>query len=108
MNDEISGHPVLLAYDPLTGVPAGYRRTLGDRVLHFGVSGLIYNAQFLLYQSITRYYQSRYDYVLNAMRLRQAAGSLQVQDLEALDRFLVERKTPEELFADEAKAAASE
>ncbi len=68
----------------------------------------VLNAQFLLYQSITRYYQSRYDYVLNAMRLRQAAGSLQVQDLEALDRFLVERKTPEELFADEAKAAASE
>jgi len=68
----------------------------------------VLNAQFLLYQSITRYYQSRYDYVLNAMRLRQAAGSLQVQDLEALDRFLVERKTPEELFADEAEAAASE
>jgi outer membrane protein len=68
----------------------------------------VLNAQFLLYQSITRYYQSRYDYVLNAMRLRQAAGSLQVQDLESLDRFLVERKTPEELFADEAREAASE
>ncbi len=68
----------------------------------------VLDAQFLLYQSITRYYQSRYDYVLNAMRLRQAAGNLQVQDLEALEQFLVERKTPEELFAEEAAAAASE
>ena len=64
----------------------------------------VLNAQFLLYQSITRYYQSRYDYVLNAMRLRQAAGSLQVQDLERFDQFLVGRKTPEEQFAEEAAA----
>ena len=64
----------------------------------------VLDAQFLLYQSITRYYQSRYDYILNAMRLRQAAGSLQVQDLEALELFLVERKSPEELFAEEAAA----
>ncbi len=68
----------------------------------------VLDAQFLLYQSITRYYQSRYDYLLNAMRLRQAAGNLQVQDLEALERYLVERKSPEELFAEEAAAAASE
>jgi outer membrane protein len=68
----------------------------------------VLDAQFLLYQSITRYYQSRYDYVLNAMRLRQAAGNLQVQDLEALDQYLVDRKSPEEQFADEARAGASE
>lgn len=66
----------------------------------------VLDAQFLLYQSITQYYQSRYDYLLNAMRLRQAAGSLQVQDLETLERFLVERKSPEEQFAEEAAAAA--
>jgi len=67
----------------------------------------VLDAQFLLYQSITQYYQSRYDYLLNAMRLRQAAGNLQVQDLEKLEQFMVERKTPEEQFADEAAAAAS-
>ena len=65
----------------------------------------VLDAQFLLYQSITRFYQSRYDYLLNAMRLRQAAGSLQVQDLETLEQFLVERKSPEELFAEEAAAS---
>ena len=63
------------------------------------------DAQVLLYQSITRHYQSRYDYLLNAMRLRQAAGNLQVQDLEALEQFLVERKSPEEQFAEEEAAS---
>jgi hypothetical protein len=42
------------------------------------------------------------------MRLRQAAGNLQIQDLEVLDQWLVERKSPEEQFADEARATASE
>ena len=66
----------------------------------------VLNSQFLLYNSITNFYQSRYDYILNAMRLRQAAGNLQVQDLERLEQYLVDRKTPEELFAEEAAAAA--
>ena len=66
----------------------------------------VLNAQVLLYSSITNFYQSRYDYLLNAMRLRQAAGSLQIQDLERLEQFLVDRKSPEELFAEEAAASA--
>jgi len=66
----------------------------------------VLDSQVLLYTSITNYYQSRYDYLLNAMRLRQAAGNLQVQDLERLDQYLIDRKSPEELFAEEAAAAA--
>ena len=66
----------------------------------------VLNAQFLLYQAMTNYRQSRYDYLLNVMRLKQAAGNLQVQDLEALEPFLVERKTPEQIFAEEEAAAA--
>lgn len=62
----------------------------------------VLNSQFALYQAVTNYYQSRYDYILNAMRLRQAAGSLQVQDLEALERYLIDRKSPEQEFAEEA------
>ncbi len=61
-----------------------------------------------LYQSITNYYQARYDYLLNVMRLKQAAGTLQVQDLENLEPFLVPRKPPEDQFAEEAKAGAAE
>jgi hypothetical protein len=36
------------------------------------------------------------------MRLKQAAGTLQVQDLETLEPFLVARKPPEEQFVEEA------
>ncbi|NNC77944.1 MAG: TolC family outer membrane protein [Woeseiaceae bacterium] len=62
----------------------------------------VLNSQFALYQAITNYYQSRYDYILNVMRLKQAAGTLQVQDLEVLEPYLVNRKTPEQEIAEEA------
>ncbi|MDJ0760989.1 MAG: TolC family outer membrane protein [Woeseiaceae bacterium] len=68
----------------------------------------VLNSQFALYQSITNYYQARYDYILNTMRLRQAAGNLQVQDLERLDRWLEARKTPEQEFAEAAEAEADQ
>lgn len=64
----------------------------------------VLNSQFALYLAITNYYQSRYDYVLNALRLKQAAGTLQVQDLERIDRWLTPRKSPEDLFAEEPEA----
>lgn len=64
----------------------------------------VLNSQFALYQAITNYYQSRYDYLLNVMRLKQAAGTLEIRDLESLEPFLVARKTPEQEFAEEASA----
>ena len=64
----------------------------------------VLNSQFALYAAITNYEKSRYDYILNALRLKQAAGTLQVQDLEQIDMWLTERKTPEEAFAEEAAA----
>ena len=62
----------------------------------------VLQSQFNLYRSITNYYQARYDYLLNVMRLKQAAGNLQVQDLESLEPYLVARKPPEDQFAEEA------
>jgi outer membrane protein len=62
----------------------------------------VLNSQFALYAAITNYERARYDYILNALQLKQAAGTLQVQDLEEIDNWLEERKTPEEVFADEA------
>lgn len=54
----------------------------------------VLNSQFALYAAITNYYQSRYDYIMNALRLKQAAGSLQVQDLEQIDQWLTDRPGP--------------
>ncbi len=67
----------------------------------------VLDQQFQLYNSIVQYYRSRYDYILNYMRLKQAAGTLSVQDLEVLEPFLVARKTPEEQFDEEARAIAA-
>ncbi len=65
----------------------------------------VLNSQFALYAAITNFYQSRYDYIINALRLKQAAGTLQVQDLEQIDRWLEDRPTPEE--AQEARQKGS-
>jgi outer membrane protein len=62
----------------------------------------VLNSQFALYAAKTNYQRSRYDYILNALRLKQAAGTLQVQDLEQIDQWLVERRPPEEVIAEEA------
>ena len=61
----------------------------------------VLNTQFSLYAAITNYYQSRYDYILNSLRLKQAAGTLQIQDLELIDKWLHDRPTPEERLAEE-------
>ena len=67
----------------------------------------VLDSQFALYRSITLFYQARYDYLMNVLRLKQAAGDLQIQDLEKIDQWLIERKTPEEVFAEEAAASSS-
>ena len=64
----------------------------------------VLNTQFSLYAAITNYYQSRYDYVLNSLRLKQAAGTLQIQDLELIDKWLRDRPTPEQRLAEEDSA----
>ncbi|MDJ0851354.1 MAG: DUF3179 domain-containing (seleno)protein [Myxococcota bacterium] len=53
VNDSVGGVPVVVTYDPLTGAPKAFRRNLGDRVLAFGVSGLIHNSNFLLFDRET-------------------------------------------------------
>ena len=67
----------------------------------------VLNSQFALYAAKTNYQRSRYDYILNALRLKQAAGTLQVQDLEQIDQWLAERKPPEEVIAEEEAAKES-
>ncbi|MDJ0813379.1 MAG: TolC family outer membrane protein [Woeseiaceae bacterium] len=68
----------------------------------------VLNSQFNLYRAITLFYQARYDYLINVLRLKQAAGTLQIQDLEEIDQYLVDRPTPEQAFAAEEEAAAAE
>jgi hypothetical protein len=60
VNDRLGETPVTITYDPLTGVPRAYHSVVGRRELHFGVSGLIYKAGFLLYDRETESLWSQY------------------------------------------------
>ncbi len=61
----------------------------------------VLNSQRSLYIAITNYYQSRYTYIGNVLSLKLAAGTLQIQDLEQIDKFLIERRSPEDVIAEE-------
>jgi hypothetical protein len=53
VNDAVGGVTVAVTYDPLVAVPRAYRREVEGRILTFGVSGLVYNSNFLLYDRET-------------------------------------------------------
>ncbi len=63
----------------------------------------VLNSQRSLYIAITNYYQSRYVYIGNVLLLKQAAGTLQIQDLEQIDRWLEDRIPPEQAIAEEGE-----
>ncbi len=66
----------------------------------------VLNSQRSLYIAITNYYQSRYTYIGNVLRLKLAAGTLEVQDLEQIDQFLSDRRPPEEVIAEEEQESS--
>ncbi|MFI8480499.1 TolC family outer membrane protein [Pseudomonas sp. NPDC078700] len=67
----------------------------------------VLDAQRQLYSSVRTYNDARYDYILNNLRLKQAAGTLNPGDLEALDTYLKPDYNPDKDFLppDLAKAA---
>lgn len=67
----------------------------------------VLNSQRDLYTAITNYYSSRYAYIGNVLLLKQAAGTLRIEDLEEIDRWLEDRRPPEEVIAEEEAAAES-
>ncbi len=54
VNDRFGGEPVVVTYCPLCGTGIAYLARAGDRELEFGVSGLLYNSDMLLYDRETR------------------------------------------------------
>jgi outer membrane protein len=50
----------------------------------------VLNAQNAVFSAQRDYANSRYDYVLNSMRLKENAGTLSPEDISALEAFLVE------------------
>ena len=53
VNDTVGGIPVSVTYCPLCNSAVAYDRRLGDRVLDFGTSGLLYNSALVMYDRQT-------------------------------------------------------
>ena len=54
----------------------------------------VLQAQRALYSSIRNYSNSRYDYVLNMLKLKRAAGTLTPQDIVDINAWMVEPGAP--------------
>jgi hypothetical protein len=54
VNDTVGGVPVSLAYCTLCGSAILYNGRVGDKVLRFGTSGLLYRSNKLMYDTTTR------------------------------------------------------
>ena len=54
----------------------------------------VLNAQNAVFAAQRDYANSRYDYVLNSMRLKENAGTLSPEDIAALEAFLVDPEAP--------------
>ncbi len=53
VNDEIGGIPIVVTYCPLCGTAMVFSRSYGGRSLDFGVSGLLYQSDVLMYDRQT-------------------------------------------------------
>lgn len=53
VNDTIAGDPIAITWCPLCGSAVGLRRVVAGEVTEFGVSGLLYNSDLVLYDRDT-------------------------------------------------------
>jgi hypothetical protein len=53
VNDSLGGRPILVSYCPLCGTALVFDRVIGDEPQTFGVSGLLYRSDLLLYDRTT-------------------------------------------------------
>lgn len=53
VNDEIAGRPIAVTYCPLCGTAMVFERKFGDQTVTFGVSGLLYQSDVLMYDRQT-------------------------------------------------------
>jgi outer membrane protein len=67
----------------------------------------VLNAQNILFQAERDYANSRYDYILNLMRLKEQAGLLSPEDVYRLDTFLVPPPPPSASAATASGSATS-
>lgn len=77
VNDQIAGKPVLITYCPLCGSGMAFSPNVAGRNLTFGVSGLLYNSDVLLYDHETQSLWSQ-------LKSQAISGPLKGERLEML------------------------
>ena len=73
VNDIIGGQEVVVTYCPLCRSAVVFKSRINDRVLSFGVSGLLYNSDVLLYDRQT---ESLWSQLLNAAVSGKYSGAI--------------------------------
>ena len=61
VNDAVGGVPVTISYCPLCNSSLAYDRRVGDRILDFGTSGLLFNSSLVMYDRQTRSFWTHFD-----------------------------------------------
>jgi hypothetical protein len=69
VNDEVGGRPIVVSYCPLTGSGIVYDAVIGGRTLTFGVSGLLFDNNLVLFDRAT-------DSLWSQMRVQSVCGTL--------------------------------
>jgi hypothetical protein len=77
VNDNLAGVPIAVTYCPLWGTAMVFNRQVGNRVLSFGVSGLLYHSDVLMYDRQT-------DSLWSQLAMKAVTGPLVNTELEWL------------------------
>ena len=77
VNDEVDGEPIAVTYCPLCGTAMVFRRSVGGRQRTFGVSGLLYQSDVLMYDRESESLWSQ-------LAMRAVAGPAEGTELEWL------------------------
>ncbi len=77
VNDRVAGHPVAITYCPLCGTGVAFDARVGGETLRFGVSGLLYNSDVLLFDR-------KSESLWSQIKRQAIAGPMKGQTLPAL------------------------
>jgi len=77
VNDEFNGDPIVITFCPLCGSGIAYSAIINGKKYHFGVSGLLYNSDVLLYDRET---ESLWSQIMN----KAISGPLQGYRLQTI------------------------
>lgn len=78
VNDDFNGQPVVITYCPLCGSGIAFDREINGKTYDFGVSGLLYNSDVLLYDRQTESLWSQLEY-------KAISGPMKGKELEMLN-----------------------